>query len=175
MVEASGISKGLGRGKWPKPTICQRFPCGEERTWPVKGNWLRVELWIAAEGRKRQSKKNGKWQEGCLDGNAAATAFSGAGLCLGTLPHAGSAPYGGPRAQQLDTQAWESTVMLTSLSSVALSGNDPQRGCFRLLIFSLFLGSASLISYTPCVSGQNVFDFGHSIEDRKGIVTEDDF
>lgn len=58
---------------------------------------------VAAEGRKRQSKKKGKWQEGCLDGNAAAAAFSGAGLCLGKLPHSGSAPHEGPCAQQLDT------------------------------------------------------------------------
>lgn len=54
--------------------------------------------------------------------------------------------------------------MLTSLSSVALSGNDPQKECCRLLILSFFLGSekvpASPISYSPWVSGQNVFHFG---------------
>lgn len=45
----------------------------------------RVGLWVCEWSRgKRQAKKKGKWQEGCLDGNAAA-AFWRQSYALGNL------------------------------------------------------------------------------------------
>lgn len=68
--------------------------------------------------------------------------------------------------------------MLTSLSSVALSGNDPQKECFRLLIFSLFLGSEKYLppQFLTLLGSQVRMSFIlANEEDRNGIVIEDDF
>lgn len=76
------------------------------------------------------------------------------------------------------SKAWESTIMLTSLSSVALSGNDPQKECFRLLIFSVFLGSEKYLlpQFLTLLGCQVRMSFIlASVEDRNGIEIEDDF
>lgn len=68
--------------------------------------------------------------------------------------------------------------MLTSLSSVALSGNDPQKECFRLLIFSFFLGSEKYLlpQFLTLLGCQVRMSFIlASVEDRNGIEIEDDF
>lgn len=68
--------------------------------------------------------------------------------------------------------------MLTSLSSVALSGNDPQMECFRLLIFSFFLGSKKYLlpQFLTLLGSQVRMSFIlASVEDRNGIIIEDDF
>lgn len=73
------------------------------------------------------------------------------------------------------SKAWESTIMLTSLSSVALSGNDPQKECFRLLIFSFFLGSEKYLlpQFLTLLGCQVRMSFIlASVEDRNGIVIE---
>ena len=69
--------------------------------------------------------------------------------------------------------------MLTSLSSsMALSGNDPQKECLRLLIFSFFLGSEKYLlpQFLTLLGSQVRMSFIlASVEDRSGIVSEDDF
>lgn len=76
------------------------------------------------------------------------------------------------------SKVWESTIMFTSLSSVALSGNHPQKECFRLLIFSYFLGSEKYLlpQFLTLLGSQVRMSFIlASVEDRNGIIIEDNF
>lgn len=61
----------------------------------------------------------------------------------------------------------------TSLSSVALSGNDPQEECFRLLIFSFFPGFEKYLlpQFLTHLGSQVRMSFILArVEDRNGIV-----
>lgn len=76
------------------------------------------------------------------------------------------------------SKVWESTIMFTSLSSVALSGNHPQKECFRLLIFLHFLGSEKYLlpQFLTLLGSQVRMSFIlASVEDRNGIIIEDNF